>query len=427
MIAWTPARRTAAWLAAVTAVALVLRIALVGSQPLTDDDRSVGLTAWNFSTQGWPHPTMWNHPRLRDLMVAASTEALGPGPWGLRAWSILLGTLAVPALGLLVLSLGGGAVAAVVASAVVALDPLHVDFSRQAINDVHLSFFPIVAIAALRRWWDSRAPWLLALAGVLLGLGLATKWGAAFPVAAAALAWIVPPVFREKDRAIRAADGVLAVAALALVPLALYVATYWPWFGRGHGLAELAELHRLMALETATHAGYAGTKYPGFLGEVAQAWRWFLQPIWYVDRLAPPAAGGAYRYVVGVANPLAWMAVWPAFGWAGWRALRHRERFPAALILLFVAAYLPFLVVPRPIFTNSAVAVLPFAAALLGFAAERLWTLRRVIGLAWLGGVAVLALALWCPAVGIESPATDRLVRALVAPEAFLPPPAARR
>ncbi|MBI5067476.1 MAG: phospholipid carrier-dependent glycosyltransferase [Deltaproteobacteria bacterium] len=414
----------AVWLA-LGALALALRVAALGSQPLLGDDLSVGRTALNFAELGWPEPTMWNHPRLRDLLVHASLELLGDGPWGLKLWSVLLGTLAVPATALLVRALTGSLAAAALAGLLVATDPLHLDFSRQAINDVYLSFLPVASILALLRYRARRAPGWLALAGLVLGLAVATKWSAAFPVGAAAAVVLAGSLRAEASRRGRAAELCLFGAALVALPGAVYLLTYWPWFGRGHDLAELLRFHLAMARETATHTGYAGTKLPGYPGEVVGAWRWFLQPIWYVDYIQPMAGrpgipeGGFF--LPAVANPLAWLAALPATAWAGWRWLRARDPGAGWLALLFLAAWLPFALVPRPIWTNSALAVVPFAMAPVAWAAARLHQRFPLPVRAW-GAAALLVAALLCPpAMGLSLAPSDGLVRALVAPAALDP------
>ena len=418
-------RRMALALVGVTALALALRVAGIGQQPLLADDVMVGDTARNFVEHGWPLPTMWNHPRLRDLLVYVSMASLGPGAWGLKVWSVLLGTLSVAAVGYLVWIVTSSVAAAGVTALVVATDPLHVDFSRQAINDVYLALFPVAAAIALLRYAERRRPWYLVFAGLLLALGLSSKWGAAFPVAAAA-ALTLPGVIRSAGSArARRAELAFVLAGLALLPLAIYVLTYWPWFGRGNGLAELVRFHRAMAYETSTHTGYAGTKLPGFPGEVVGAWRWFLQPSWYVDYLRPmpgradiPAAG---LFVSAVANPLTWMATLPAAAWAAWRWVRVRDRAAGTLLVLFLASYLPFIVVPRPIWTNSAMGVVPFSAALVGWAAARVRQRSAPMFWGWLSAAMAVALLLWPPATGTSWRPSNALVRAMVSPLALDP------
>lgn len=420
-----PPRHTLAVLLGLTALALALRAAGLSTQPLLGDDVSVGQTAHNFVELGWPEPTMWNHPRLRDLLVYTSLDLLGEGAWGHRLWSVLLGTLSVPATALLVLVLTASLPAAALAGLLVATDPLHLDFSRQAINDVYLACLPVLSILALLRYRDRRQPAWLALAGLALGLGLATKWSAVFPVGAAAAVVLAGTLRSGAGWRDRTAELALFAASLAIAPLAVYLLTYWPWFGRGHDLAEFLGLHLAMARETSTHTGYAGTKLPGFPGEVVGAWRWFVQPIWYVDYIRPmpgreaiPAGG---FFLPGVANPLAWMATLPAGGWAAWRWLRERDAAAGWLLLLFLSAWLPFVLVPRPIWTNSALAVVPFALALVAWAAERLHRRFPLPVRVWGGATLLLAALLWPPATGLDLTPSDAVMRALVSPAALDP------
>ncbi len=409
------------WIALLTAGAAGARLLGLASQPLIDDDRLVADTAANFAASGWPEPTMWNHPRLRDLLVHASAQLWGGGPLALKGWSVLLGTLSVPAAAWLVLAAGGDPVAALAAGLLLAVDPLHLDFSRQAINDVYLAALGPAAVAALWRHRSTgRARWLAA-AGALLGLGLASKWAAAFPVAVAAapLLWDLRHRTGGGSRPSRAA---LAVAALVLLPAAVYLATFLPWFTRGGGLGDWVRLQLEMARETSTHTGYAGTKLPGYFGEQIGAWRWFLTPTWYADYAVVPGSSEVpgILLIVGIANPAAWLLLWPALAWAlrrWWRGDAPAGRLAAA----FLGAYLPFLLVRRPIWANSAPTVLPFAAAVIGVAfaaARRRW--RRVAD-GWLA-LAALGGALLCfPAAGLRLGPSEAIVEAIVPPEGLVP------
>jgi 4-amino-4-deoxy-L-arabinose transferase-like glycosyltransferase len=423
MSALPGSRRKIAALVALGLLALLLRVVGLGAQPLSRDDVAVAATAHNFATEGWPEPTMWNHPRLRDLLVHSSLGALGAGPWGIKAWSVLLGAATAPATAMLVSAASGSTPAALLAGALVATDPLHVDFSRQGINDVYLGFFPVAAAVALLWYRERRRTGALAAAGVLLGLGIASKWGAAFPVAAVAFACLAPALRTAPSARDRAAEALRIGAALVLLPLTVYLVTWWPWFGRGHGLAELLRFHLSMARETVTHTGYPGTKLPGFPGEVVGAGRWFVQPIWYVDWIRPgrPGLPPEGLFLAGVANPAVWLATLPAAAWAVARRIRDRDATAGLLALALAGAYLPFLLAGRPIWTNSAVGVLPFSAAVVGWAAARLHERWRVPVRAWVVAAALLAAALWPPAVARSSATSDAVLRTLVSPLAFAP------
>jgi 4-amino-4-deoxy-L-arabinose transferase-like glycosyltransferase len=423
LVARVRARPEGAAIMALTALALTLRVARLADQPLIGDDLAVADSAMGFLATGWPGPTMWNHPRLRDLLVYVSVQALGEGPWAIRSWSILFGTLSVPATFWMVRTLGGGLLAAGLAGLLLAVDPLHVGFSRQGINDVYLAFFgPALVVATWRYRRSRRSAWLL-VAGALLGLGLATKVGIAFVAAACAAALAVDVLAGPAPAPTRAREAAAALACVGLLALGIYVATFAPWFGRGHDLAEWVTFQLRMAHETATHTGYPGTKLPDYLGEVVGAWRWFLQPIYYTATSAVPVVVGTNARAVPlawIANPIACLTVWPAFALALHLAWRARDRTSAWLAALFAAAYVPFVVVPRPIWTNSAVAVLPFALALVGHAGAQVWRWRPHLAAIWVGACVALALALWLPAVGWSTLPSDWIMTRLVPPEAFL-------
>jgi 4-amino-4-deoxy-L-arabinose transferase-like glycosyltransferase len=413
-------RRPWIGIAAVTVLALAVRALGLADQPLIADDELAGLTARNFVGFGWPGPTMWHHPRLRDLLVHLSTGALGQGAWGLKLWSVLLGTLTVPGTAWMVRLAGAGWPAALLSAAIVAIDPLHAGFSRQAINDVYVAFFPVAAIVALLLYAERRRPWQLVAAGAFLGLGLASKWSAIFPVGAAALLTLPRVVASLRSRAERLAELAFAGAALGLLPAAVYLLTFWPWFGRGHDLGAFVRFQAAMGAEATTHTGMAGTMVAGFTGYLVGAWRWFVQPVWWVDAIGPGTAqagvpaGGLLLPAVG--NPVTWLATLPAAAWAGLRWLRERDRTAGFLLAVWLAAYLPFVLVPRPVFANSAVVVVPFWAALVGLAAARLGERARGPVATWAAVAVVTAFLLWLPATGQRFAPSDALVRVLVPP-----------
>lgn len=412
------ARRTAAGVLALTLLAFAARAVRLGAQPLIGDDVMVAISAPNFAEDGWPEPTMWNHPRLRDLLVEGSLGALGRGPWGIKAWSVLLGTLTVPAAFAAMVLLTGSASAAWILAALLALDPLHVHFSRQGINDVYLSFFPLAALAAAWRYRTSRAAGWLVLAGALFGLGLASKWSVAFALLPAAAVLLRDALTREETAPERRAEAALVVSALALLPAAVYLLTWVPFFERGYGLLEWLRFQGAMALETRTHTGYPGTKLPGYPGEIVRAWRWFVSPCYFVthDDADPP---GVSTFMAGIANPAAWLLVLPAAAFAAWRAVGARDRAAALLLVLFGANYLPFVAVRRPIFANTALATAPFALALVAWAAARVRERRPRLVLGWLALAAAAALALWPTAAGLSDARRDPLASALLPADAF--------
>lgn len=177
-----PGRRFAAGLALVTLLGLALRALALPGQPPLGDDLGAARSAVNYVERGQVGPTMWHHPRLRDLAVHASAAWLGPSKVGVVLPSLTLGTLAILAVGLLGRRLAGER-AGLLAAFLLAIDSLAVGYSRQAIQEIYpLAFGAAGVLLALEHDARRRPAWLAA-AGVAFGLGLASKWSVAFPLA----------------------------------------------------------------------------------------------------------------------------------------------------------------------------------------------------------------------------------------------------
>jgi dolichyl-phosphate-mannose-protein mannosyltransferase len=390
-------RRFGRALAAVTLAGLILRAWGLAGAPLLSDDRSAGVSAVSFVERGAVGPMMWQHPRLRDLLVYGARATLGDGKLGHVLPSLVLGVLAIPLLGLLGRRLAG-ARAGLLAAALLAVDAVHVDYSRQAVQDVYTAFFGIAGVLlAVEHALRGKARWLVA-AGVAFGLGVASKWSVAFP-AAVALGWVALRAVRDPDLApgLRAARVALGVAALVLLPAAIYAATWAPWFLAGRDLRDWFELHRLVTAELTTHAGYN----PADLELPHHAALWFVRPVAFAD-FTFDASGSPVPYVA-VTNPLVWLLVLPAVAGAAARARRAGDERLALVAALFGATYVPFLLTGRPIWVHSALAVLPFALLAVGALADRALAARhrgRRFAVAWLAGAALAAVPLYLLATG---------------------------
>lgn len=400
MTSVAPGRRDVRWLlVAVTLLAAALRLVALPGQPPLGDDLSAGASAINFLERAQIGPTMWQHPRLRDLLVHLSLGAVGRSKLGLALPSLVLGILAVPVVGLLARRLAGDR-AGVLAALLLAIDPLHVDYSRQAVQDVYTSLFGAAGVLATLRYLDTRrARWAIA-AGALYGLGLASKWSVVFPLAVM-LAWACWSVARDAARApaLRRAELALVGAALVLLPAAVYLASWAPWFAGGRDLLDWVHLQRALAAEATRHAGFSAAD----ADQPHRAIAWFLWPAHYADA----AFGGGRRVpIVAVTNPLTWLPTLPAVAWLAREALRARSPERALLPALVLATWLPFVAASRPIWLHSALAVLPFALAAVAAAAsdvrERLTGGVRLVR-ALVAAAALAAAPLWLLATGLAT------------------------
>jgi dolichyl-phosphate-mannose--protein O-mannosyl transferase len=383
-------RRFAWALAAATVLAAVLRWYRIGDQPPLSDEVHMALTAMGYVGGGQTLPTMPHHPNLRNLLIFASLRLFGTGSVGLRFFSLLLGTLSVPLVGIVVRAMTKRPVAAGLAAFFLAVDPLHVAFSRQAIQETHVVFFALlgswIALVFLERL-DRGVPLaavdgvLLLLVGLVFGLAIASKYQAVFPLLVF-MGIVLVKAIRLRDVGL----AVLAAVSFVLVPVTVLALTDAPWFQRGYGLADWAFMRSAVFERMSARYVPAVTE----LNPDRNAWEWFVNPL--LGYASFSTSEGKPFVVVGMGNPLVWLLVLPSALLAAMnRSLRRRT---LTLQALFWATYLPFLATGRPIFFLTALAVAPFAFGLVGAALDEIVPAARRRILYGYGG-AVLAASLF--------------------------------
>jgi dolichyl-phosphate-mannose-protein mannosyltransferase len=414
-------------------------------------------------------PSMIVHPEAGKWLIGLGEQVLGMDSFGWRVASAVVGTLMVLVMIRLVRRLTGSTVLGCTAGLLLCFDGLHFVMSRLALLDIFLAFFLLCAVSCLvadRDWGRLRMaqrvpqgyrttpadwgpvrglrfrPWRLA-AGVFLGLAVATKWNALFPIAAFGLlvwAWDAGArrslgVRRPWLRAF-VVDAVPAFFYLVVVALVVYVLTWTGW------LLHAGEYEA--ALSDTQYGAYWGsyieTDANGFVPELVQSLRslwnyhqdvytfhtrgltdathvyqshpggWLLlnRPVGVDAKLdiAPgaqgcdaPADSTCLRQVLLLGTPALWWGgvvalLYALFAWLG----RRDWRFGLPVVGV-LATWLPWLRYDdRPIFSYYAVAIVPFTVIaitlLLGVlvGGPRASYRRRMWGTAFAGAFVVLVM-----------------------------------
>lgn len=347
-------------LALITAVGMALRFYGIPGQPLTDDDIGVMVSASNYMETGHLGPTMWNHPPLRNIFVYWFLGLFGDSVWGLKFASLILGSLTVPLLGMAALMLLKRKDAALLAAMLLAVDSLHIDFSRQAVHEVYMAFFSLAGICLAVGRGAGLLP--LVLSGLCFGLGLSSKWYVAFSLLAT-YAFLIYRLSKEQEAGFneKLSSLVFMTASLAVIPVVVYSLSFLPWFERGYGFSDWLFLQRSMSGETVAHEGY--NPY-GF--EIDhKAYLWFIKPVAFADL----ARGeGGVGILLGISNPLVWLLTLPSTVYLFRRGMREGNAGAVFVSGLFWFTYVPFLIAGRPIWAHSAFSVLPMAFMAIAYA-----------------------------------------------------------
>jgi dolichyl-phosphate-mannose-protein mannosyltransferase len=281
------------------------------------------------------------HPLFGKIVLAASIWLGGDRPLIWRIPSLLFGTFGLFAFGRGLWWASQRRFATLAGMVLLATNFSWFIQSRIAMLDMIMAGLAMVALwqlaAAVRR--PAQARWRLALAGVLLGLAMGTKWNVLAAAILPGLAFLVFKITDQRSRFLIERTGgpvpgislIEAALWLGLVPLVVYWLTYMPAFFYAKDAVDPLNpiKHHLWMLQlqnsvTKPHP-YATVWYQWIAN-----WRgaWYL----YQD------VDGAQRGIVLIGNPLTMLAGLPAVGWALWAGIRQRRFDALALALLYLAS-----------------------------------------------------------------------------------------
>ncbi len=349
------------------------------------------------------------HPPLGKWLISVGIKMFGYNAFGWRVMAAVFGILLVPLVYTLARRLFRDRFIGFVAGLLVATDFLLIVQSRIAMLDIFLAFFVTLGffflamdrerLIALRENFVLPFPgdpprrdpeWRFA-AGAAFGMALAVKWSAGLAVAAAgvmAVFWSTGYVrdlrAKQKDweegpetaqmyertgRLLGREYGSAAVAFL-VVPLVIYLLSYSLWFKDN-----VEREHCTSGVDPVCESGFLATGkefvdlqrsiFDYHIGLDAthpyesRAWTWplVMRPVAYY--YTGPPSTPSIHHIVAMGNPIVWWAALLALIWLAIRSFRkwRPERF---VLVAWLAQYLPWLLIGRPLFIFYMTPVVPF-------------------------------------------------------------------
>ncbi len=356
------------------------------------------------------HPYETSHPPLGKVLMSWAVMAFGMTPFGWRFAGALTGVLMLPAMYLLGKQVTKRTGLAAAAMLLMAFDLMHFTQTRIATIDSFPVLFIMLAYLCMFRYlqmdfWGmpfGRTLIPLALSGLFMGLGIASKWVGIYAGAGLAVLffwscwrhlaearearelkahWKAVPEARRQAVGKAADEGNKRVLVTCLycliffiaVPAVIYYLAYIPYFAPSGGVTvqKIIEAQKGML-------SYHGT--PGLGADhpfQSPWWEWplILKPMWYFKGNYVPVGSGSTIYAMG--NPAVWwtglislMIVFAAFikrhVWKGTGKgrlhvhTREHDAVPALLLIGFSSQYMPWVLVPRSTFIYHYFASVPF-------------------------------------------------------------------
>ncbi len=352
----------------------------------------------------------WGYGWYRAHFQGASGDYidLGFNTFGWRIAACIFGTLCIPMMYLFARRLWPNRVFAIAAATLVCFDGMFFIQSRIGMIDIFPVFFILLSYFLYLVHIQSRTPRsslvsLVAL-GVVLGIGIASKWIVLAAFASIVFLMIVRAIWlkfaRSDDPVIPhglAWPTYLAVAAVALVaiPAAIYVESWYPFFARGqfHTLADLIDYQKQSYIYHAT------LKATHPYGSPWWSWPLLSRPVLYYAEYTHLGIDHwtgqqLISRMANLGNPWIWWTSLPCVAALPYFIIRHRS-FPAAVILLgFITQYLPWSQISRVTFMYHMFGGLIFMVLALAFVlaqiAERLRPPGQIALVGSFLGVAVL-------------------------------------
>jgi dolichyl-phosphate-mannose-protein mannosyltransferase len=356
------------------------------------------------------------HPPMGKMLIALGEAIFGYNGLGWRFSGAVAGVVLVVLVARTARRLSRSTFVGGIAGLLIIGDGVTFVTSRTALLDGFLTVFVFAAFAALivdrdqvrarmhvafiqgriaETRWGPRlgVRWWRFGAGVLLGMAFATKWsGLYFVVFLVGLSLAFDVAARRQYQVPRPWAGVLrrdtlpTFWAMVIIPFAVYMASYAPWFASETGVNRY-EVGRSIgpggffpdAIRSLWHYTYGVYNFHAGLTNAAgnyhpwesKPWTWpmSLRPVLYaIDQNNVPGCGDqtCVKAVMLVGTPALWWVAVPVLLFALWRAaVKHDWRY-ACVLVGYCAGWLPwFADIGRQMYFFYAAPMAPFLVIMI--------------------------------------------------------------
>ncbi|NMX21193.1 hypothetical protein C5S30_01875 [ANME-1 cluster archaeon GoMg4] len=322
-------------------------------------------TAWGYLNLEDPYE--WSHPPLGKLIIAGGIACFGMNPFGWRILGVLAATAMIPVMFLFGKRMFKSAVAGLFAAFLLTFDFAHFALSRLATGEIYIALFSLIMfyfffdyLRIVNDGDDARkAEKPLFISIVCFGLWFATKWTAAFGLAAILILLLISNLRNKRPFY---SDYKIVLAGL-FVSAAIYIAAYIPYMlsGTGHGLWDVV-------MKQFGMFGYHAWSVVGATHPFSSPWwSWplMLKTLWLYSNTVNSSTVST---IVLMGNPAIWWGGIPALIVIAAKFLRgavkagvQEQDYRCPFILIsFILLWIPYALITRTLFIYHFVPAVPF-------------------------------------------------------------------
>lgn len=309
------------------------------------------------------------HPPLGKLIIAGGIVCFGMNPFGWRILGVLAAAAMIPIIFLFGKRMFKSTVAGLFAAFLLTFDFAHFAIARLATGETYIALFSLIMfyfffdyLRIVNDGEEEKKAWRsLFICIVCFGLWFATKWTAAFGLAAILILLLISNIRNKKPFY---NDYKIVLAGL-FVSAAIYIAAYIPYMlsGTGHGLLDVG-------MKQLGMFGYHAWSVVGATHPFSSPWwSWplMLKTLWLFSNTVN---GSTVSTIVLMGNPAIWwggvlalIAVAAKFLRGAMKKKVQEQDYDylcSFILISFILLWIPYALITRTLFIYHFVPAVPF-------------------------------------------------------------------
>ncbi len=334
----------------------------------------------------------WTHPPLGKVFIALGILLFGMCPFGWRIVGTVFGIIMVPIIYIFAKKLLKKSWLAIVTCLLFTFDFMHFAQTRIATIDVYVTFFIMLMYYFMYKYYSTSfydTPFrkglvYLALCGVCMGLGIASKWPAIWAGMGLAVLFFITIAKRgrEYDFALRNPNGetngishkfiienfngylvktiIWCVIFFVLVPALIYGLSYIPYLKAPdqHGISSI------FANQSSMYNYHSNLESQHSFSSRWYEWIIMKRPVWYYSGTLD---NGLKEGISSFGNPFVWWLGIPAFIYMVYRIFNNRDKNSLFLVIAYVIQLVFWIPVTRLTFIYHYFPCVPFLVLMIGY------------------------------------------------------------